>query len=157
MPFVLMSAQERLEFDYEGATIYYHRLGSEALVRIQHASTARGMTSMQDYWLLTCQEAVDAWEHIYDADMRPVPVPLSGDGQRAAIAELVTYFPMDARRLLAIQALSDAPEAIKKRWNACYPDASVSLTDVAASSSLAALADPNGAAMGSVFPVTPAD
>jgi hypothetical protein len=155
MPFILLSQQERLEFEYEGATIYYHRLGQEARARVSHASTERGMQNMQDLWLLTCQEAVDAWDHIYDADMHLVPVPPSGDGQRAAIAALVAYFPMDARRLLAEDALSDAPEAIKKRWHACYPDASLSPTDKRESSLPVAPVVPNGAAMASSSLVTP--
>ena len=125
MPFVLLSTHERLELEYEGATIYYHRLSHDGRARVAHLSTERGMQNMQDYWLLTCQEAVDGWDGIYDADMQPVPVPQSGEGQRGAIAALVAYFPLEALQKIAEEALSGAPEAIKKRWSACYPNASV--------------------------------
>lgn len=121
MPFVLLNQQERLEFEHEGAVIYYHRLGHDARARIAHATTERGTQNLQDYWLLTCQEAVDGWANIYDADMQPVPVP-SEPEQRKKIAELVSFFPLEALSLLATEALADSPQAIKKRFSVSYPD-----------------------------------
>jgi hypothetical protein len=148
MPFILLNIQERLAFEYEGATIYYHRLGHDARQRVQHLSTERGQTSLETLSLLTCQEAIDAWESVYDADMHLVPVPPSGEGQRAAIASIVAHFPLGACRLIAEDALSDSPEAIKKRWETSYPDASDSSTDAPATSSLVGSVVTNGEKMG---------
>lgn len=144
MPFVLLNQQERLEFECEGATIYYHRLGHDARARIAHATTERGSQNLQDYWLLTCQEAVDGWANIYDADMQPVSVPSEPD-QRRKIAELVSFFPLEALSLLATEALADSPQAIKKRFSACYPDLSPLLTSVPDTNLPAATADGNAA------------
>lgn len=156
MPFILLSRQERLEFEHEGAILYYHRLGHNERSRVAHASTERGMQNLQDYWLLTCQEAIDAWEGIYDADMQPVPVPPSGDDQRSRIAALVAYFPLEALQKLAEQALADAPEALKKRWSARYP-AALDLPIHGPDTSLrAATADANAGPTDSGSPVTPA-
>jgi hypothetical protein len=154
MPFILLSRHERLEFEYEGATLYYHRLGHDARSRVAHESTERGMQNLQDYWLLTCQEAIDAWENIYDADMQAVPVPPSGEDQRSRIADLVQHFPLEALQRLAEQALADAPEAIKKRWNARYPDVSALPISGPGESLPVAIADARGQTIGSVSPAT---
>lgn len=155
MPFILLSRQERLEFEYEGAILYYHRLGHDERSRIAHESTERGLQNLQDYWLLTCQAAVDAWEGIYDADMQPVPVPPSGDDQRSRIAALVAHFPLEALQKLAEQALADTPDALKKRWSARYPAALGLPTNGLGTSLPAETVEANAAQTDSASPVTP--
>lgn len=145
MPFVLMSQHERLEFSYEGATIYYHRLSIEERAQVSQMTTERGqIPSGHMLWLATCQLAVDAWEEVYGADGQLVPTPPVGARQREQIAHIVQSFPVNARQELAAEALADSPEAIKKRWGDTLSSDADSSINALGMNTLATTADASG-------------
>ena len=145
MPLVIISAAERLPLLYEGATIYYHRLTYQERQQVNASTTQRGLQDFQSLWTETAKLAVDGWdEQVFDADGQPLPVPRSGDQQRAAIGVVVESFPMGLVQQLFIEAMSGAPDALKKRWPGLFPAALPSPIDALDENLPVEIAAPNG-------------
>lgn len=146
MPLMIISTAERLPLVYEGATIFFHRLTYQERQEVNALTMQRGLQDMQSMWTETAKLAVDGWdEQVLDADGQPLPVPQSGAEQRAQIGAIVEHFPMELAQRIFIEAMTGAPESLKKRWPALWPDALPLSTDAADASSGAATAASNGA------------
>lgn len=160
MPIVSRSTGERLEMEYEGAMIYYHRLGISQNKALQYQHTERGYTRNADMWHEAAKMAVDGWDdQVLSADLVPIPVPHSSDPQeqRAQIAAIVEAFPPDLIYLLGENALKETPDFLQQRLPA-KSNGNSSLWIAAVDNSLRAeTADSSAQATASPSPATAED
>lgn len=157
MSFKTKSTAERISVDYEGATLYVHRLLYEQQAEVVDRCTERGETDWRLVQLTAAQEATDGWdEQVHDADDHPIPVPsaeLPDEERRQRIATVVSTFPTELIIKLAEIAYADNAETVKKNWKNTSSASSASPTDEPAASSPVPTADASAPTMPSPSPV----
>lgn len=134
MPIILRNTAERIPLEYEGITVYYHRLTYLEQTRLTEKHRNMGQFDAVLFLQEAAQLAVDGWsEHLYGADMQIIPVPSHGDPdeKRAAIAAIVEHFPPSLIRQLGESATEETPDFLRKSWQKKWDDSSSSSTNEA--------------------------
>lgn len=158
MPIVARSRGERLEMEYEGAVIYYHRLAIKQNKALMALHTERGYTKNGDVWHEAAKMAVDGWnDQVLSADLVPIPVPHSSDPQeqREQIAAIVEAFPPDLLYVLGENALKETPDFLQQRLPGKSNGSSSSWIAAVDASLRASTADANAQTTDSPSPATP--
>ena len=137
MPIILRSTAERLPYEHDGVTIFYHRLTYTERAEVIHLAQTRGEVDMSAVWLETAQRAIDGWDdQVVDADFHPIPVPhrainvVQGvdanfrplEDHRRQIAAIVSYFPPVVIERIGMLALEDTPDFLLDAWRKLWPE-----------------------------------